>query len=450
MYFKFKPILCLLMVIVFLFSITACAKDGKNTEESSLNETTKVNTSEKTKEVKEVKKFSITMPSDWYRAGWQALEEHLESKKEELGVSIEIEKISDKQVLAVRFASNQMPDFACYFGASTAITDLNGKVTIESIDGEWTKNYDLDTLKSSLYSIDGKIVGLPMDGTNLAGVLYNKKVFADLGLKTPKNWDEFLDVCEKVKAAGKIPVYYSGRDAWTLQIPTIIGFHREVKKRSLNDIMDDINTNKLKWSDLELYKDSIAKFLYLKDAGFINTDFLSNTYDEAQTAIAQGDAAMYIQASWVLDEINKKFPDKINDIGGFALPFDGNDYIVGWMPGPLMMTTGCNDKERGREFVNYLGSVEAQQVFFDAQPAIPTIKGININLYQASKDLYSIFTTEGRGGPIFQHFTKYNYGDYAPMHQDVLIGGCTVEEMMKKMDEEFVKNAIADGNPDFK
>ena len=68
-----------------------------------------------------------------------------------------------------------------------------------------------------------------MDTTNLLGCFYNKDVFEEAGItELPTNWDEFTAVCEKIKAIGKTPLYYSGSDSWTLQCFTHFGFNKEV------------------------------------------------------------------------------------------------------------------------------------------------------------------------------------------------------------------------------
>ena len=50
------------------------------------------------------------------------------------------------------------------------------------------------------------------------GILYNKKIYADLGLSVPKSWAEFMANNEKIKAAGKAPVIQTFGDTWTSQL----------------------------------------------------------------------------------------------------------------------------------------------------------------------------------------------------------------------------------------
>ena len=47
------------------------------------------------------------------------------------------------------------------------------------------------------------------------GIYYNKKIYADLGLKIPITWAEFMANNEKIKTAGNVPVVQTYKDTWT-------------------------------------------------------------------------------------------------------------------------------------------------------------------------------------------------------------------------------------------
>ena len=50
------------------------------------------------------------------------------------------------------------------------------------------------------------------------GILYNKKVYAELGLRVPKTWADFMANNAKIKAAGIDPVIQTYGDTWTSQL----------------------------------------------------------------------------------------------------------------------------------------------------------------------------------------------------------------------------------------
>lgn len=54
-------------------------------------------------------------------------------------------------------------------------------------------------------TIDGKVYGVP-EVMHSDGLLYNKRMFRELGLEVPQTWDEFIEVCESLKEEGIIPI----------------------------------------------------------------------------------------------------------------------------------------------------------------------------------------------------------------------------------------------------
>ncbi|SAK77756.1 extracellular solute-binding protein [Caballeronia temeraria] len=49
------------------------------------------------------------------------------------------------------------------------------------------------------------------------GLFYRKYLFQTVGIsEEPKTWDQLMDTCKKLKAAGITPFSVGGRDAWTL------------------------------------------------------------------------------------------------------------------------------------------------------------------------------------------------------------------------------------------
>jgi raffinose/stachyose/melibiose transport system substrate-binding protein len=67
-------------------------------------------------------------------------------------------------------------------------------------------------------SQDGGIFGVPVGYAASGGVLYNKKIFEQLGLSVPTTWDEFAANNEKIKEAGIPPVLQTYGDPWTSQL----------------------------------------------------------------------------------------------------------------------------------------------------------------------------------------------------------------------------------------
>ena len=391
--------------------------------------------------------LTMTIYTDQYKEGAKAVVEALNADPT-LGVHLNVDPIPGgdpgQNVLKIRYAANEIADFF-YGNGTTDIKNANGLNKLVPLTGAWQANFDPSVLAASNYTADGKIVGVPQGSVNIGGILYNKKVFKDLGLTIPKTHAELLAVAAKIKAAGKIPMFVSGKDTWTLQIYPIIGYSREWagKETKASEIVQSVDKNKARIADAKLFWDSLVKYKEIIDKGFVNKTWQSDTYDMAQQALANGDAAMYPMATWVLGDIATKFPDKINDIGGFAIPFDGNDHASAWAPFGLMLNTTTKNKDAALKVINFMGSTKAAEVFAKAQPGIPAAKGVTAEMLPAQKDLYQIFSTPGRGGLIFQSLVWPDAPAFDNKLPDicmrVLVGASTIAQETKIWDEARVR-----------
>ena len=87
-------------------------------------------------------------------------------------------------------------------------------------------------------------VGTAMGG----GILYNKKIYAELGLTVPKTWAEFVANNEKIKAAGKSRrSMQTFGDTWTSQLFVLADYYN-VQRRRARPSPSDYTANKAKYA----------------------------------------------------------------------------------------------------------------------------------------------------------------------------------------------------------
>lgn len=444
-----KSVLSLLLIPVFILSFTACG--GSATPPDSSNSTAAASTSASQKP-KEVVPLKVTMFVDWYLQGWQAIEKDVNDNAEKLGFKLDFDKIASGDqgtlVLKTRAATEDFPDVLCYPGVNTIEKDLHISDKLADLtDAEWAGNYDASFLSGGQYTKDGKLYGAPLGGITIPGVFYNKKVFNDLGINIPNTWEEFLAVCEKVKTAGKVPIFMAGKDTWTVQIFNIMGLQREIKGKDPMQFAKDLNENKVNITSFSLFKDSFAKLKELKDKGYFQKNWLSDSYDAQQKAITDGSAAMVINATWILDEIIKKYPEQINDIGAFTVPFDGDDPVGAWTPNAIFAFNTSKNAEAAKTFINYFESVDTQNKYFAAQPGISAMKGLSLDAVSSSaKDLYSLFTAPGRGQINWQSAgIQPDIGSIPDFSMAALVSGKTPDQLLQEMRKAMEKSAKAQG-----
>jgi raffinose/stachyose/melibiose transport system substrate-binding protein len=119
-----------------------------------------------------------------------------------------------EQTLATEIQGGNAPDvfytnpgYASLGSASLLLLAKNGKVADLSSQ-PWASQ--IPQQARSLYFIGSKLYGLPLGGST-SGMVYNETEFAKLGLTPPSTWPELLQLCGKIRAAGKIPVALAGQ-----------------------------------------------------------------------------------------------------------------------------------------------------------------------------------------------------------------------------------------------
>lgn len=69
----------------------------------------------------------------------------------------------------------------------------------------WSEDFNFTHIDAALTLPDGKRYVLGTQSVDILWI-YNKDILDKVGVKPPKNWDEFADVCRKIKAAGYTPI----------------------------------------------------------------------------------------------------------------------------------------------------------------------------------------------------------------------------------------------------
>ena len=186
-----------------------------------------------------------------------------------------------------KLATGEMADVFLY-NSGSLFQALNPDTNLTPLtDQPWVA--ELTPEMKSVVSTDAGTFGTPVGTTRAGGVIYNRKVYKDLGLKVPTSWAEFDANLKKIKADGKIdPIQQTYGDTWTSQL-FVLGDFANVAAQDPNWAAD-YTANKAKYIDqpaIQSFKNQQQTF----EAGYYNKDFASATYDKGIKAIATGTAA---------------------------------------------------------------------------------------------------------------------------------------------------------------
>jgi multiple sugar transport system substrate-binding protein len=184
----------------------------------------------------------------------------------------------------------------------------------EDLSGDWSKNGWNSTYASTkeASSYKGKQYAAPTVYYSW-GMFYRKDLFQKVGIASePKTWDEFLDACKKLKAAGITPITVGGRDAWTLA-----GWFDYLDLRlNGNAFHQKLMAGEVPYTDPRVKK-VYTTWKQLIDDGYFIDNSLSYDLDAAQPFLFQGKAAMMLMGTF----ITGGFPANVKpEMGYFQFP----------------------------------------------------------------------------------------------------------------------------------
>ena len=215
----------------------------------------------------------------------------------------------------------------------------------------------------------------PKDGTygvpyvaNAAGILYNKDMFEEHGWEIPETWGELIDLCEEIQAEGILPFYFGFRDTWTCLAP----WNSLAVDLAPADTCKQVNAGETTFS--EEYKETAEKCMELVSYG--PDDPFAYGYNDACTAFANGESAMYPIGSYAVPQIVSVNP-KMN-LDSFVPPGNADASKNTLNSGVDLMfavTADCENKEAAYEVLDFLMADENIQAYIDAQNAVPCKEG---------------------------------------------------------------------------
>ncbi len=168
----------------------------------------------------------------------------------------------------------------------------------------------------------------------MGGLFYNKAIFAELGLTDAQTWDGFVANLEAIKKAypDKTPLFFGGKDSWTLGHLIEFWAHGVVKQDlGISGSRQAFLDNTVDWDAPNgIMENFAAALMELEEKELINSDAITASYDNQKEAFASGEAVMINQGMWVVGDIIKLNPAMTTNIGFGPFPsvVDGYEPMV--------------------------------------------------------------------------------------------------------------------------
>lgn len=378
--------------------------------------------------------ITIMINQTWNKPSMEKLAKEYEALNP--GVKIDYQVIPDNefgQLLNAKMATKEVPEIVMDNYQSLAKTVNMSETFLDVRDQPW---YPLLVNKDQIV-IDGGAYLLPINGSSDPfGMVYNKKVYEACGVtQLPATYDEFLAVCEKIKAAGVVPVVLTGKDSWTIGMWTVTMFPNAVYNDP-NVTWEDLNTGKIKFSQVEGFKAALGILNDLVARGFVNEDFLACTYDMGQQMISEDEAAMTLQGAWFINECTTKYPD--TQFGMYPAPFVEKPKFASGQYSGFLAFKNAKHSEAAMKFLDFVAQPQNMEQISRDWNFIPPFEACNVELPYWIKDYVQNYLNKGDGPLEEMAITSaIEVGFLTTLTIDMLAGGQTADEVLANWDAKF-------------
>lgn len=334
--------------VVFL-GITAC--NGKEIETGILME------QEQESEAEELSLFFSGENTGWIES-IEGLCEDFMKLHPQIKLNMEYSS-SDRytEELKAKEATGEFPD----------IFEIENPYMFESAGKLGVLDEEIGNLVENPIVIDGEIYALPFYGTSY-GIVYNQVLFKKYGLSIPKDYEDFIEICEFFKSQGIAPLAAGGSEESSLFGWMNYFFLTEVEYQE-EDWIEKKESGKVSFQDDNM-KQALADFQDLMTGDYIMKDSLNMGDNQIIANMIDQKVAMYYGTPAMLAKICEAYPqatdsDKtplgeelVDDtvqlrLGWFYLPdAAGKSVVIDKIGSIWSLSSDCTKDEKKKEAAN--------------------------------------------------------------------------------------------------
>ncbi|MCA9916357.1 MAG: carbohydrate ABC transporter substrate-binding protein [Anaerolineales bacterium] len=351
-------------------------------------------------------------------------------------------------IVKTRLATGEMTDVFSY-NSGSLFQALHPTETLVDL----TNEPFMDNIADSFFptvSADGKIYGVPTGTATGGGILYNMKVYEELGLSVPQTWAEFEANNEVIQEAGITPVIATFGDSWTSQLFVLADYYNV--ETAVPGFADAYTNNESKYATTPA---ALNGFKYLQEGfekDWYQQDYATTTFEQGLGLLAEGQGAHYPMLTFAVGVLQAMFPDNVNDIGFFGVPGENAETSGAtiWIaPGTYIPQTS-EHVEEAKLFLGFIASAEGADVISSAVP--PTgpylIKGVTLpdTVLPSVKDT-AAYIDAGKSYPALEFVSPIKGPALEQICVAVGSGQMTAEEGAAAYDQDVEKQAQQLGLP---
>ena len=405
-----------------------------------------------TADTKEDVTITFMASQDWIQDAEMELGEKF---TEETGIKVDYQIVPSDQyesLLMTKINSGECTDI---FGGQSSkfsiVTQFDVEKNAVDLSGEsWAGN--VEPAAAEELSAGGKLYGQPIQDVSACwAVAYNIKMFDELGLSIPTNYKDFCDVCEKIKAAGIIPIYECVSDGWHHVCWTEAAV---AATKADSGYPDALNENKATFEGNKELTTMFSQLKEMADKGYMGDNYMSNQYADAPASIASGEYAMVLYNQGLGAEVNAVDPSfDVDNIGYFVNPLCDNQALnVNYCGPSRFIFSGSKNIDAAKKYLEFMASDESLAYMTENVGKFNQLPYTNApSAY--SKVVQDFYDRYPEKIAVFQASVKY----YNPAWMDIgadmsamFLGEMTPEEVLKDIDKLRAEQAAAASDPAWK
>jgi raffinose/stachyose/melibiose transport system substrate-binding protein len=288
---------------------------------------------------------------------------------------------------------------------------------VDLTDQAFMKKYNPTVLDQIKYK--GKNYTVPTGLSYYSGMFYNKKIFADNGIKVPTTWSELMAACDALKAKNIVPLGIGGKDSAGLNM---LGVAQSIypTAQAKEDLAKNLygGTTKLNEGEQLEVLQKVEKLYSYAEPNFAGVSYATMTSD-----FVNGKFAMMSDGTWNTTTIQQAGGSKL-DFGYFPLPASDNAADNKFLGGKVELTLAIPSNAKNKAAaIEYLSFFTGNYQLFDDQAGFaPSVVGAKSNPFYTEISKYTstfepawdtVWIPNTKAGPAAQN--PFNWGGIKPM-----------------------------------
>lgn len=288
----------------------------------------------------------------------------------------------------------------------------------------------------SIFEIDGKTYGQPMDFT-IGAIVASMGTAGQNGIdEWPTTESEFLDACKTLAADGKSLLVIAGAAGPNAGL-TAQGISATRVYAEEPDWNQQRADGKTTFADSEGWKATLQEILDLNAAGCFQPGAEGAGFDAITNGLAQGTSVGSFIPSGSAVEIAAAAPPEVNfKIQPFPAADGDKPYILASSNYTISINAASKNKEAAADFVEWLATKDAQELYYEKSGLLPISEYKSLDLadtiYSPIVDLLSDGSYTTLPNNVWPNPSVYEALQVGV--QGLLTGQKTIDQVLSDMD----------------